>query len=167
VSIKEWVVVALGSNAGDSAAILAAAMDRLERFSGGSMRRSSVWRTAPVDCPVGSADFLNAVVVWLKAGGQTPEALLATLQSLEREFGRRPKRVHNEARTLDLDLIAFGEETRRGPELTLPHPRAAARAFVLGPLAELLPGLVLPGQTRTVGELLAGLGEARRRDRGQ
>ncbi len=156
----EWVVVALGSNQGDSGKILVEAMDRLARLAGGSLRRSSLWRSAPVDCPPGSADFLNAVVAWAKAPEQTPETLLKTLQALEQEFGRRPKRVPNEPRPLDLDLIVFGRERRQTEPLTLPHPRARERAFVLCPLAEVLPNLVLPGETQTVRQLLEGLGRA-------
>ena len=159
----EWVVVALGSNQGTSATILVEAMDRLDRLAGGSLRRSALWRSAPVDCPPGSADFLNAVVAWAKAPEQTPETWLTRLQALEREFGRRPKRVPNEPRPLDLDLIVYGRERRQTTQLTLPHPRAGERAFVLCPLSEVLPNLVLPGQTQTVRELLDGLGQAGRR----
>jgi 2-amino-4-hydroxy-6-hydroxymethyldihydropteridine diphosphokinase len=88
---------------------------------------------------------------------ETPESLLAKLQSLERDFGRRPKRMLNEPRPLDLDLIAFGFEVRNSPELTLPHPRAHSRRFVLQPLSEVAPDFVLPGQAMTVAQLLATL----------
>ncbi len=110
-----------------------------------------------MDCPPGSPDFINAVVAFTPLPRFTPETLLAELQALERELGRRPKLVLNEARPLDLDLIAWGSEVRDTPTLTLPHPRAHVRRFVLLPLSELAPELVLPGQTRTVAELLAGL----------
>jgi 2-amino-4-hydroxy-6-hydroxymethyldihydropteridine diphosphokinase len=89
---------------------------------------------------------------------EMPETLLDKLQTLEREFGRRPKQVHNEPRPLDLDLIAFGCETRCTDRLRLPHPRAHLRRFVLGPLVEIVPDLVLPGQTVTVAGLLGRLG---------
>ena len=79
------------------------------------------------------------------------------MQALEKEFGRRPKQVFNEARPLDLDLIAFGVEVRSTDRLTLPHPRAHLRRFVLEPLAEIAPDLVLPGQTASVRALLAAL----------
>ncbi|MFM8471448.1 MAG: 2-amino-4-hydroxy-6-hydroxymethyldihydropteridine diphosphokinase, partial [Limisphaerales bacterium] len=114
-------------------------------------------RSTPVDCPPGSPDFINAVVALTPLPRLTPESLLAELQALEREFGRQPKKVLNEARPLDLDLIAWGSEVRNTPTLTLPHPRAHLRRFVLEPLNELAPDFVLPGQTRTVAELLAGL----------
>jgi 2-amino-4-hydroxy-6-hydroxymethyldihydropteridine diphosphokinase len=158
-SAEEWVVVALGSNQGESAHFLKMTMERMEAITGGAMRRSSLWRTTPVECPPGSNDFVNAVVAWKRRDGQTPEALLESLQSLEREFGRRPKEVINEPRPLDLDLVACGEELRDSGWLVLPHARAVERAFVLYPLAEILPDLVLPGQTRTVRELRDALGE--------
>jgi 2-amino-4-hydroxy-6-hydroxymethyldihydropteridine diphosphokinase len=151
---EEWVVVALGSNQGESVALLRSAMERLQEFSNQPLRRSSLWRTAPVDCPAGSPDFLNAVVAWAREPEESPESLLEKLQALEREFGRRPKAKLNEPRPLDLDLIAFGTERRESAQLTLPHPRAVDRAFVLNPLAEVLPNLVLPGQARTVRELV-------------
>ena len=88
---------------------------------------------------------------------ETPESLLAKLQALEKEFGRKPKKVLNEPRPLDLDLIAFGNQTRAAKELTLPHPRAHQRRFVLQPLSEIAPNLILPGQAKTVAQLLAKL----------
>src|ERR1019366_660827 len=101
--------------------------------------------------------FVNAVVALLSGQGETPETLLAKLQALEKEFGRRPKVVLNEPRPLDLDLIAFGNERRVTRELTLPHPRAHERRFVLQPLSEIAPDLILPGQTKSVEELLRRL----------
>ncbi|MFM7099757.1 MAG: 2-amino-4-hydroxy-6-hydroxymethyldihydropteridine diphosphokinase, partial [Verrucomicrobiota bacterium] len=79
------------------------------------------------------------------------------LQELEREFGRRPKVVLNEARSLDLDLIAWGPELQTRPELTLPHPRAHQRRFVLAPLAEVDPGRRLPGLPAPADALLEAL----------
>src|SRR5262249_41965990 len=89
--------------------------------------------------------------------GQTPESLLFKLQELEMKFGRKPKLVLNEPRPLDLDLIAFGNEIRTTQQLTLPHPRAVSRRFVLQPLSEIAPDLVLPGQTKSVSQLLREL----------
>lgn len=115
---------------------------------------SSLWRSKPVDCPPGSGDFINAVAGFTPLEGETPESLLNKLQELEKEFGRRPKQVLNEARPLDLDLVAWGSETRNGPDLTLPHPRAHLRRFVLEPLAEIAPEFIFPGQKKAVRELL-------------
>ncbi len=135
-------------------------MDRLEEFTCQPMLRSSLWRTTPIDCPPGSPDFLNAVVALTPKPEETPESLLSKLQALEREFGRRPKEVLNEPRPLDLDIIVFGTETRSGPELTIPHPRAHLRQFVLSPLDEIAPDLVLPGQQVSVRVLLSKLRSA-------
>ncbi len=151
------VFIALGSNLGDSPAIVGAAMDRLDSISCAPVRRSSLWTSTPVDCPPGSPRFINAVVEFFPQAGQSPESLLAQLQSFEVEAGRRPKLVLNEARPLDLDLIAWGAEIRNTPFLVLPHPRAHLRRFVLQPLAELAPDFLLPGQTNHVGDLLAHL----------
>jgi 2-amino-4-hydroxy-6-hydroxymethyldihydropteridine diphosphokinase len=145
--------IALGSNLGDSRQIFASAIARLQEFSDAPLLKSSFIETAPVDCPPGSPNFLNAVVGLVPRAGETPESLHAKLQALEKEFGRQPKKVFNEARPLDLDLIAFGSETRDTPALVLPHPRAHLRKFVLQPLAEIAPDFILPGQTKTVAEL--------------
>ncbi|HVY70464.1 MAG TPA: 2-amino-4-hydroxy-6-hydroxymethyldihydropteridine diphosphokinase [Verrucomicrobiae bacterium] len=149
--------VALGSNLGDSVQILRDAMDRLAKLGSSPLLKSSLWKTSPVDCPPGSPPFVNAVVGLETLPGETPETLLEHLQQLEKEYGRRPKVVLNEPRPLDLDLIAFGTETRDCARLTLPHPRAHQRRFVLAPLAEIAPDLVLWGQSKRVAELLADL----------
>ena len=153
----QLIIVALGSNLGDSPAVIRNVIHRLQELSGETFLVSSLWQSTPVDCPPGSPSFINAVVAFTPVAGETPESLLEKLQALEREFGRRPKVILNEPRPLDLDLIAFGSETRASDHLTLPHPRAHLRRFVLEPLNEIAPGLVLPGQTVSVGELLKSL----------
>jgi 2-amino-4-hydroxy-6-hydroxymethyldihydropteridine diphosphokinase len=135
-------------------------MDRLQELSDHPLTKSSLLETVPVDCPPGSPNFVNAVVSLVPLAGETPESLLGKLRGLEKEFGRKPKIILNEPRALDLDLIAFGNEIRATPELTLPHPRAHLRRFVLQPLAEIAPDLVLPGQGRAVAELLRELTSA-------
>jgi len=149
--------IALGSNLGDSRGNLLRAMARLQEFSDEPLAKSSLLETQPVDCPPGSPNFVNAVVALVTREGETPESLLGKLQRLENEFGRTPKKILNEARPLDLDIIAFGEARCATPALTLPHPRAHVRQFVLQPLVEIAPELVLPGQVRTVSELLRQL----------
>lgn len=151
------VFIALGSNLGDSRQILRDAMEQLQSYSEAPLLKSSLWQTSPVDCPPGSPEFLNAVVALAPLASETPESLHGKLQALESQFGRAPKKIHNESRSLDLDLIAYGTETRNSLELTLPHLRVHQRRFVLQPLSEIAPDLVLPGQTKTVTELLAGL----------
>lgn len=101
--------------------------------------------------------FLNAVAGLVPLASETPESLLRKLQALEKEFGRQPKAVLNEPRPLDLDLIAFGDQTRNTAILILPHPRAHLRTFVLQPLSEIATELILPGQSKPVKDLLAGL----------
>lgn len=152
-----WVLVALGANLGDPTQQVLEAFDALETLVGVPLRRSSLVRSEPVDCPPGSPPFINAGAAFRAPPGFTPESLLAEFQRLEREFGRRPKVVLNEARPIDLDLIAWGTETRNTPSLILPHPRAHLRRFVVEPLAELLPEFLLPGQPWTLRELLARL----------
>ena len=97
-------------------------------------------------CRFRAAKPRNAGVVAAKAPG-----------ALEKELDRSLKKVLNEPRSLDLDLIAFGSEIRNTQELVLPHPRAHLRRFVLQPLSEIAPDLILPGQSKTVVKLLAGL----------
>ena len=150
-------IVALGSNLGDSRRIILDAMTRLQHFSDQPILKSSLWQTTPVNCPPNSPLFVNAVVGFAPQKNETPESLLQILRALEKEFGRTPKMVLNEPRALDLDLIAFGTETRNSPELILPHPRAHLRRFVLQPLSEIAPDLILPGQAKTISQLLAGL----------
>jgi 2-amino-4-hydroxy-6-hydroxymethyldihydropteridine diphosphokinase len=152
-------IVALGSNLGDSRRIILDAMARLQKLSDRPLPKSSLWQTTPVNCPPGSPLFVNAVVGFVPQKNETPESLLQKLRALEKEFGRSPKKVLNEPRALDLDLIAFGTETRNSPELILPHPRAHQRRFVLQPLSEIAPDLILPGQSKTISQLLAGLPE--------
>ena len=153
----EMAIVALGSNLGDSGKIISDAMRRLQVFSDEPLLKSSLWQTSPVNCPPDSPKFVNAVIGLVPKRNETPESLLKKLKDLEREFGRVPKKVLNEPRPLDLDLVAFGNETRHTAELTLPHPRAHLRRFVLQPLKEIAPDFVPTGQGKTVSELLAGL----------
>jgi 2-amino-4-hydroxy-6-hydroxymethyldihydropteridine diphosphokinase len=152
-------IVAIGSNLGNSREIIQAAITRAKFCTDFPILQSSLWQTTPVDCPPGSPKFLNAVVGFIPQNGETPESLLKKLQDLQKVFGRVPKKILNEARPLDLDLIAFGNEVRNLPDLILPHPRAHLRRFVLQPLSEIAPELILPGQKKTVAELLAALPE--------
>jgi len=137
-------------------------MARLQNVSDRPLLKSSLWQTLPVDCPPGSPKFVNAVVGLVPRKGETPESLLKKLQEVENEYGRSRGHILNEPRSLDLDLIAFGAETRISADLILPHPRAQVRRFVLQPLSEIAPDLILPGQRKTVLQMLTDLpsGEA-------
>ena len=151
------VGLALGSNAGDRLATLEAACDLLsERF--GHLRLSQVYETEPVDCPPGSPAFLNACVEVLTA--LPPAEVLQHCLHIEQELGRVRTGLYGEARTCDIDLIYYGELTLHTPSLTLPHPRAHLRRFVLQPLCDIDPLLILPGQRETVAQLLAHLPES-------
>lgn len=153
-SAKE-VYIALGSNLGESVQIIQSAIKRLQTLSTTPLLSSSFWETSPVDCPPGSPLFVNAVVCITTTA--TPEMLLLQLQKIERESGRTARKERNEPRFLDLDMIAFGQEKIQQPNLIIPHPRTHLRRFVLEPLCEIAPELVLPGQKKSVRELLERL----------
>ena len=126
------VAIALGSNLGDRHAHLRFAIDRLRRILT-DIRVSSIHETAPEGVDGPQPDYLNAVVVGLTT--LRPLELLHELLSIERERGRtRPS--FRASRTLDLDLILYGEEVIDTPELTVPHPRYKERKFVTEPLSE-------------------------------
>lgn len=133
--------IGLGANLGDAPATLAAASRRLGALPASRpVGRSSRYRSTPLDAD--GPDFANAVVA---IETQLPPArLLAELQAIEAAFGRaRPYR--NAPRTLDLDLLTYGDLRIDSAALTVPHPRLHQRAFVLAPLAELAPDLDIPG----------------------
>lgn len=138
--------IGLGANLGDARAALADAVRAMGRLEGTQVRSvSSLYRTAPVDSS--GPDYLNAVAELATA--LTPQALLDGLQAIELAAGReRPWR--NAPRTLDLDVLLWGDQHIATATLTVPHPRMAERAFVLLPLAELRPGWVTPAQLQAV-----------------
>jgi len=150
------VGIALGSNLSDRSAELDAGIAFLRELAeGGKVRESPRIETAPVDCPPGSPSFLNSVAeIEVDSVIMPPLQLLAELQEFEIERGR--SRIHdvNSPRPLDLDIIYYGVERFDQMGLIIPHPRAHLRRFVLEPLSHLRPDLVLPGQTKTVRELL-------------
>jgi 2-amino-4-hydroxy-6-hydroxymethyldihydropteridine diphosphokinase len=146
--------VALGSNLGD----------RLENLRGGRkaifdlptvkppVLSSAIYETEPVGCETGAGKFLNAVVEFEYEGD--PARLLEQLIQIEEALGR--KRVHrqNVSRTIDIDLLYFGDIRIKTEQLRLPHPRLHLREFVLRPLADIRPDLILPNQKKSVRELL-------------
>jgi 2-amino-4-hydroxy-6-hydroxymethyldihydropteridine diphosphokinase len=155
----QFAFIALGSNLGNSRETILRVVVRLQAFSDEPLIHSSLWKTEPVQCPPDSPPFINAVVKLSPRADETPEALFEKLQALEKEFGRAPGEVRNAPRPLDLDLIAFGGVIRNTERLTLPHPRAHQRRFVLAPLEEIAPDYIFPGQGETVRELLRKLGD--------
>ena len=136
---------------GDRAGNIACALQKLAELPTiHIVQVSALYETAPVGITE-QPDFLNAA-----AHIQTtlsPHALLAHILQIEREMGRI-RTVRWGPRPIDIDILAFGNVTIQTPELTVPHPRLTDRAFVLAPLAGIAPHLLLPGQKKTVQELL-------------
>lgn len=155
-------VIALGSNLGDRLQELQRAVDALAATPGLALTAvSPVYETAPVGGPE-QPDYLNAVV--LAQTSRPASDLLARAHAIE-AAAQRTRAERWGPRTLDVDIIAYGEELSSDPVLTLPHPRAQERAFVLAPWHDADPGAVLPGRGR-VAALLAAVGDGgiRRRD---
>lgn len=144
-------VFGLGANLGDAAEALQSAVDMLCSIMS-PIAVSSVYRTAPVGGP-DQPDYLNAVLI-----GDCqldPFALLAAASAAESARGRT-REIHWGPRTLDVDVLAYGDIVRTDPQLTLPHPRAHERGFVLVPWAEIDAEFEIPGRGR-VGDLVHGV----------
>jgi 2-amino-4-hydroxy-6-hydroxymethyldihydropteridine diphosphokinase len=137
--------VALGANLGDPVATVRAALEALRGLADARLlAASSLYRTAPVGLHH-QPDFINAVAALAVDAAVLPApTLLDRLFAIEAAFGR-VRSVKNAPRTLDLDLLLFDDARIETPGLTLPHPRMTERAFVLAPLAEIAPDLVIPG----------------------
>jgi 2-amino-4-hydroxy-6-hydroxymethyldihydropteridine diphosphokinase len=148
--VSQRCFIALGANLGDPVATVKAAILALRQLPRTQfIASSSLYRTAPVGLKH-QPDFINAVVE-LIAVSPAPTFLQALFE-IEARFGRQ-RSVRNAPRTLDLDLLLYGDLLSDDPQLTLPHPRLHERAFVLAPLAEIAPQLRIPGHG-SVGELL-------------
>ncbi|MDR3510917.1 MAG: 2-amino-4-hydroxy-6-hydroxymethyldihydropteridine diphosphokinase [Caulobacteraceae bacterium] len=150
------VLIALGSSLGgrfgSSAAVVSAAVDQLAGAGFQILARSSLWRSASWPDPT-QPDYINALVIVETPLG--PAQTLARLHEIEAVFGRE-RGVANAPRVLDLDLIAHGRTVSGEAGLLLPHPRAAERLFVMGPLAEIAPGWRHPVSGETAAALAAG-----------
>lgn len=147
--------IGLGSNLDDPQSQVTRAFTALGEIADTRLvLRSSLYRSSPMG-PQDQPDFINAVAALLTQ--LSPEALLAELQRIERAQGRQRSGERWGPRSLDLDLLGFGWETRATADLTLPHPRIAERNFVLLPLTEIAPELSLPGLTnvRELGRLVS------------
>lgn len=142
------VYIALGANLGDARTTVLQTMQGIAKLKMTSLvRRSSLYCTAPLAST--GPDYINAVVEVLT--GLSPQDLLLELQQLEQVAGReRPYR--NAPRTLDLDILLYGDDTIDSPTLVIPHPRMMARAFVLVPLAEIAPSKVSADQLQAVSD---------------
>ena len=146
------VFLGLGSNLGDREANLRRAVELLPSYGVSVVEQSPVYDTAPVDAPPGSGRFLNAVC--RVETDLPPQTLLRAVKGLESALGRLSGR-RNAPRTIDIDILLYGCEVVETPEVTIPHPRFAARAFVLAPLADIAPDAVHPVLGVSVRDLLA------------
>jgi 2-amino-4-hydroxy-6-hydroxymethyldihydropteridine diphosphokinase len=149
------VGIALGSNLGDRSANLRAARKAVVDLgaNSASVLVSPVYETEPVGCEPGADKFLNAVVE-IECDGD-PTDLLQKLIRIEESLGRDRNHARNVSRKIDIDLLYAGQVNVENERLQLPHPRLHQRKFVLQPLADIRPDLILPNQTKTVRELLA------------
>lgn len=147
--------IALGSNQGDSLQIVQQTLRELTRIPGIKIDAVSSWyQTKPVGIQEPQPDYLNGCAVLSVA--QTPEELLTLLQAIEIQFGRDSNtKGQLQPRTLDLDLLLYGDLVLDTANLTIPHPRMTERAFVLVPLAEIAPHWIEPKSQQSIAQLLA------------
>ena len=147
--------VALGSNIGDRLENLRAARKAIFDLANVKppILSSAVYETEPVGCEPGAGKFLNAVVEFEYE--DDPARLLEQLIQVEEALGRRRDHPQNVSRIIDIDLLYCGEERINEDRLQLPHPRLHLREFVLRPLADIRPDLMLPGQRKAIRKLLA------------
>ena len=146
--------IALGSNLGDRMENLRRARTELGQIFG-PVLCSSVYETDPVGCEPDSGPYLNAVAE-IEYEGQ-PVLLLDRLQAIEKTIGHPSKRPRNAPRTIDLDILYISNLTLGNEEIIIPHPRLHLRRFVLEPLCEIRPELVLPGHQESISRLLSQL----------
>jgi 2-amino-4-hydroxy-6-hydroxymethyldihydropteridine diphosphokinase len=151
--------VALGSNVGDRLENLRAARQCVVNLADVQppILSSAIYETEPVGCEPGAEKFLNAVVEFDYEGD--PASLLEQLIRIEEALGRRRDHAKNVSRTIDIDLLYCGDRNIEDERLQLPHPRMHLRKFVLQPLADIRPQLILPNQRKTISEVLAKLEE--------
>ena len=147
--------IALGSNLGDRLANLRAARTAIVDLSADktSVLISPIYETEPVDCEFGAEKFLNAVMEIGYDGD--PTELLRKMIGIEESLGRDRKHARNVSRKIDIDLLYADDLNVANEELQLPHLRLHQRKFVLQPLADIRPDLILPNQEKNVSELLA------------
>jgi len=149
--------IALGSNLGDRLENLRAARQRTGDLADVQppILSSAIYETEPIGCEPGATNFLNAVVEFDYEGD--PMHLLEHFVRIEESLGRKHDHPKNVSRTIDIDLLYCGDRQIDNEGLRLPHPRTHLRRFVLQPLADIRPDLILPKQTKSVAELLAEL----------
>ncbi len=149
--------LALGSNLGGRLTHLRAARREIMALEnvGEPVMASRVYETEPVGTETDAGAFLNAVIEVEFTG--EPAALLEGLQAIEAKLGRPTRHPRNASRTIDLDILYIGDLAIHGEGIAIPHPRLHLRRFVLAPLADICPRVILPGQVKCVAELLEEL----------
>lgn len=153
---EESLGIALGSNQGNRIENLRLAVESVQNLCDDkTVLTASVFETQPVDCPEGSEPFYNTVIE-VKCAIDAKE-LLTKCQEIERNIGRIPSEEENAPRPIDVDILYYGDVELSTKKLTIPHPRLTSRRFVLQPLSEIRPGLILPGETQSIEEILADL----------
>ena len=158
------VGIALGSNLdsplGDRLSNIKLARDLLEKLTpdGTELIQAHVYQSEPLDCPEDSPVFLNTVIELSYDG--SPGELLRQTQAIERQLGRDVIREKNAPRIIDIDILYFGTDLYHDASLTLPHPEMTHRRFVLQPLADIRPELILPGDDITIADHLQHLDSA-------
>jgi len=145
--------IGLGANLCDRLGCLTTARDRIFALpkTEPPLLSSALYETEPIECEPGASKFLNAVIEVGYSGSS--RELIDALKKIEADLGRPPEHERNRSRPIDLDLLYHGARTEDNPELQLPHPRLHLRGFVLHPLAEIRPNLILPGQRKTIREM--------------
>lgn len=150
--MENEVALSLGGNTGNVPMSFRKALNKLQNGGLCEVRISSLYRTAPVGCAKGTPDFINAVVTgkW----NSSLDSLHNLCLKIEVEEGRPTDHVKYASRTLDLDIVFFGDMVYSDSKITVPHREAKKRLFVLIPLAEIAGGRIFPGETVTVAEIL-------------
>ena len=148
------VGIALGSNLGNRLTHLQVARDMLRKLvpEDTLYLQAPIYQSEPVDCPINSPDFFNTVIEIDYIG--TPYELLQHTQGIEFHFGRGIVHQYNAPRIIDLDILYFGDTVIKDTILNIPHLEMTSRRFVLQPLADIRPQLVLPGDKATIAEHL-------------
>jgi 2-amino-4-hydroxy-6-hydroxymethyldihydropteridine diphosphokinase len=157
VTDRMRTAVGLGSNIGDRLENLRATRNSILDLPNvkAPILSSAVYETEPVDCEPEAGKFLNAVIEFEYDGD--PARLLEQLIQIEETLGRKRDHPRNVSRIIDVDLLYCGEQGINDQRLQLPHPRLHLREFVLRPLADIRPDLMLPGPNKAIRELLAGV----------
>jgi 2-amino-4-hydroxy-6-hydroxymethyldihydropteridine diphosphokinase len=146
----EWVIIGIGANLGAPRVMIETALKELSEIAMNEVVCSSIWKSEASG--MDGDDFANAVAKF--EFNESPHNLLGKLQSIEAKYGRAPDHGHHTPRTLDLDIIAFGDQQISEVNLCIPHPHAAQRLFVLLPLREVDPNFRFFDQPKSLDELI-------------